>query len=102
MVSAGHIKVDLYRSTRAWWKVSPRTVDRLGIKYAVPVFEGVTRALYRIKEWEQHPESGRWAFKGRQIDSGDLFEAVVGPAGHRVAFARYNQNPISYWPQRSH
>jgi hypothetical protein len=92
-------KADLYRSTRAWWKLSPRTVERLEIRHAVPVFEGVTRALYRIQRWKQHPESGRWAFEGRKIDNGELFDEVVGLAGHRVPFTRHSQNPINYWPK---
>jgi hypothetical protein len=90
---------DLYNSTRCWWKVSPNRVEKLGIEHAVAVFQGVTRALYRIQSWEERPTLGRWGFRGHKVEKGKLYHEVIGPFGHRVPFPVYSQNPISYWPR---
>lgn len=88
---------DLYNTTRCWWKVSPDKVERLGIHHAAAVFQGVTRALYEIHSWEWNATLGRWGFRGSRVESGKLYNEVIGPFGHRVPFPMHTQNPISYW-----
>ncbi len=92
---------ELAAGTSAWWKVSPRQVERRGIEHVVAVYRGVTRGLF-------HVESGSWeTFDGRAacwfdelVTSGALFDEVVGRHGHRVpGRAKGSQNPLLYWPR---
>lgn len=95
----GMSPTELYDAVRAWWKVSPKSVERQGVRHVVAVIEGVTRSIYEVQEWVG-PRGGRWAFTGRRIDGGDVWEAYVGPWGRRVPFATHAQNPLVYWPLR--
>lgn len=55
----------LEMGTSSWWVVNPDVVRRRGIWYAVPLYRGVTRGLFRIREdgWEQEPGNARrWGF----------------------------------------
>ena len=67
---------ELYEATRKWWRVGhPRR--QLGTtsapEWAMTVFNGVVRAVYRIEEWEQPTDEDiavepthvtRWGFHG--------------------------------------
>lgn len=89
---------DLFDSTRAWWKLSPASVDRRRVKHAVAVHEGVTRGIMRIGDWIQR-EDGRRAFAALPVDDPSILEAWIGPLGRRVEFTAAAQNPIGYWPR---
>ena len=78
--------VALFDATRGWWRVSPRTAGRLGVRHAVPVVEGVTRGLYEITEWLDPRADGRCAFNGRIIRRGKLYDAFVGTWGRQAPF----------------
>ena len=93
----------------AWWRVDPDVVDDGGIEHAVAVHRGVTRALFRIEpeSWETDVfgldkngrELRRAAFWFQAIESGPMFDEVVGLHGRRVLpRAQGAQNSISYWP----
>lgn len=87
---------ELVDATRAWWKISPRSVARRGVDHAVAVHEGVTRAVMRIGDWTQRDD--RWAFAAELLESGPVHDAWIGAVGRRVEFATAAQNPIIYWP----
>jgi len=85
----------------SWWKLNEETIQRKGIEYVVAAYRGVTRALFRIKpgtwEFDVDDECGRrigWEFD--IVDSGDVFDQVVGEYGHRVE-PKPQQNQ-RYWP----
>jgi hypothetical protein len=77
---------ELYEKTRKWWPVG---LDRLdpntpkAPKWAMAVFDGVVRAVYRIDRWERASAEiiagdpgakGRWAFHGaRDLDLETLY-----------------------------
>jgi uncharacterized protein len=96
----GMTPIELYDAVRGWWKLNPRSFQRQGVRHVVAVTEGITRAIYEVDEWIG-PHNDRWAFKGRLIDSGRLWEEYIGPWGHRVPFSTHSQNPLVYWPLRS-
>jgi hypothetical protein len=69
---------DLYEVTRKFWRVGGRR-RQLGSKWApewaMAVFGGIVRAVYRIEDWEQPSAAeiaenprlvGRWAFRGKR------------------------------------
>lgn len=98
-------------SVSAWWVLSPESVMRRGIRHVVAVHRGVTRALFEIVDdsWETM-DTGRKdsrgrplrrsAFQVRHIETGKLFNQVVGAHGHRVPNrARGAQNAIYFWPR---
>lgn len=96
----GRTDRELYDATRAWWKVSPQSAKRRGVSHAVPVFDGVTRAVYEITDWFQDAAMpGRWAFNGNPLTSGPVFDEYLGPWGRLVP--KGPQNPIQYWPRVS-
>lgn len=91
---------ELELSTTAWWKLSRRSVESRGIHHAVAVHRGVTRALFEIDSSSWTSSHGRTAFVGVPVLSGDLYDEVIGPHGHRVApKSQGSQNPIGYWPR---
>ncbi len=72
---AGMTNRELFDATRAWWKVSPQSARKRGVAHAVPVFEGVTRAVFEITDWFQDSSMpGRWAFNGKTVTSGPVLE----------------------------
>lgn len=91
-------QVDLFNSTRAWWKVSEASVQRRGIEYAVAVHEGITRGVLRIGDWTTR-DDGRRAFGAMAVEDNSVVDAWVGEFGRRVEFTAAAQNPISYWPK---
>ncbi|MDO5722410.1 MAG: hypothetical protein Q4P06_07720 [Actinomycetaceae bacterium] len=86
-------------SACAWWDFSLELASQY--EYAVAVHRGVTRALMRIKpgsmEEKIMPYSGkkRRGFQFEIIDSGELFDEVVGKYGHRIKMAQTQY----YWPR---
>ncbi len=89
---------ELADSTRAWWRVSPATVERQGIRHAVAVHDGVTRALMEIGEWVRRGH--RRAFAATPVTEGPIYDECVGPLGRKVPFTR-GRNPVTYWPPQS-
>lgn len=98
---------EIGESVRGWWSISPRSIERRGIRHVVAVHEGVTRALFEIVEdsWVDAPprksKTGRnindVAFRVRTVTEGPLFDEVVGLHGHRLPMKR-TQNALRYWP----
>ncbi len=98
-------------SVSAWWNLSRRQLERRGIEHVAAMHRGVTRALFKIDpdSWEtvdrdRTDKNGRpitkSAFWFHVIDSGPLFDQVVGPHGHRVpGRAKGAQNALYYWPR---
>ncbi len=94
----GMSEEELYDAVRAWWRGDPAAVDRRGVRHVVAVVQGVTRAIYEIKEFIGPRDDGRWGFRGRPVEGGPMWERYVGPWGRRVPFATSAQNPLIYWP----
>lgn len=90
---------ELVDATRAWWRINPERVAREGIRHAVAVHQGITRAVMEIGDWIRR-EDGRWAFSARPLTDGPIHDAWVGPSGRKIDFPKGNQNPIAYWPPR--
>lgn len=86
-------------SACAWWRFSLKRASQY--EYAVAVHRGVTRALMRIipgsMEERIMPDSGkkRRGFQFEIIDSGDLFNDVIGDYGHRIKMSQTQY----YWPR---
>lgn len=96
----------LYEATRGTWKIGDR---RNRVRFAMPVYEGVVRAVYEIEEW--HPAGstdyatreraeltrvGRWEFSAHPA-SVDIQDKYVGrsvarylPPGMRAPFVYVN------------
>jgi hypothetical protein len=57
----------LEMATSSWWSVSPNQVRRRAIEYAVPLYRGLTRGLFRIQEgsWEQETGTVPVGLRGR-------------------------------------
>ncbi len=85
-------------ATRAWWKVSPDVVEQKGIRHAVAVHAGVTRAVMEIGEWIGPREDGRWAFMSQPLTEGHIYDEWIGTRGRKIDFDTPPQNPIRYWP----
>jgi uncharacterized protein len=90
---------EIVDSARGWWKISPGSIQRRGIRHAVAVYDGVTRVIMEIGSWTQRAD-GRWAFTATPTLGGPMFEAWVGPLGKRVTFPPAARNPIIYWMPR--
>ena len=90
--------VELADSTRAWWKISARTIERKGVAHAVAVVDGVTRAVFTIDEWIAPRSDRRRAFRATPVLSGVAYDAYHGEIGVRVPIAQGSQNPVTYWP----
>jgi hypothetical protein len=102
---------EIGESLSAWWSINPDVVVDRGIDHVAAVHRGVTRALFRVEpgSWEtvitdRLDKNGKpikkSAFWFQTIDSGTLFDDVVGPHGRRVPTrARGAQNSIYYWPR---
>lgn len=100
----GMTDVELYDSTRGVWRIGPKR-DRA--KYALAVFEGIVREVYRIAGWFpagstfnvrrdgrglRSPE--RWEFVGTIAEESVRHRYVNRYVGH--LFDQGAQNPISY------
>lgn len=87
---------EIGESTCSWWKLSEDTIQQKGIEYVAAAYRGVTRALFRIKPGTWKCEDGRLGWEFEIVDSGDIFDQVVGEYGHRVE-PKPQQNQ-RYWP----
>ena len=68
-----------------------------GIRHAVAVHQGITRAVVEIGDWFQRSEDRRWAFSATLVTEGPIYDEWVGPSGRTLNFARGDQSPIRYW-----
>ncbi|MDO4929180.1 MAG: hypothetical protein Q3976_09020 [Corynebacterium sp.] len=96
---------EIGESCCSWWKLSERTIQDKGIEYVVAAHRGVTRGLFRIKPntWEAYSVSNgngeperRIGWQFDIVDSGDVFDQVVGSYGH-ILSPKPKQNQ-HYWP----
>ena len=91
---------ELYEATRGIWKVSKR---RERVEYAMSVYKGIVREVYRINEWfpsgtlpyntidsSNYPNRGRWEFDG-EIAEESIRQRYVG---NSVGMG--GQNPVRY------
>ena len=91
--------LELYEATRGIWKVGLR---RNSVEYAMAVYQGVVREVFRIVAWypagtleyktrdaSDFAASGRWEFAGDIAD--DIRDEYVG-----FSVGRSSQNPIRY------
>ena len=88
---------DLVDSTRAWWGIRPERVLCEGIRRAVAVHQGITRAVVEIGDWSQRSEDRRWAFSATLVTEGSIYDEWIGPSGRTLNFVRGDQSPIRYW-----
>ncbi|QKT10933.1 GIY-YIG nuclease family protein [Rhodococcus sp. W8901] len=98
----------LGHSVCCWWTLNPDNVKAKGIEHLVAVHEGVTRGLFRIVEGSAETiptvtakgaPTQRSGFRVEPVTSGNLFNRVVGPHGHRVPpKKRGDQSQFRYWP----
>lgn len=93
---------EIAKSACGWWNISPQSVKREKIKYAVAVYLGVTRALLKIDpdSWVEHQDYGnksyRRAFEYTLITEGDDYDDIVGEYGYRLGKGWDSQNR-HYW-----
>ena len=100
----GMSDVELYDATRSAWKIGNR---KEAVEYALSVFEGVVREVYRITQWlpagstfnvrhvgRSHPRPGRFEFVGVFADPKVRKRYINRYVGH--LFTPGAQNPISY------
>ena len=80
---------ELYERTRKWWVLNPRRDP----DWAFAVHAGRVLAVYRIDDWEQDPQSGRWAFRGVRDDN---MTHRYGGRDLSEHFPRGAANPIRY------
>lgn len=94
----GITDMELMDSVRAWWRISPKSIEQRGIEYVVAYAAGSTRAVYRLDSviGPRHHD-GRCAFTLTMIESGPIFDLAVGLDGKRIEFAPGSANPIQYW-----
>lgn len=95
---------ELYEVTRGVWVLSKR---REGVRYALAVFRGVVREVYRVESWspagttpyltrplEDVQVPGRWEFTGT-LAKLDIREKYLGK-NVSANFAGSSQNPVKY------
>lgn len=100
---------DLYEATRKWWRVGSQRREqgnRLAPRWAMAVYGGVVRAVYRIEGWEQPTEvdiaedSGRvkrWAFRGRRDPAMERIYAYRDVTNYlTTASGVATQSPLRY------
>lgn len=91
---------ELYEATRGIWRVGRR---RENAEYAMAVYQGIVREVYRVHKW--HPASskyrtrsdiseqklrGRWEFEGKVADE-DIRREYLG-----FSVGKGGQNPVRY------
>lgn len=100
---------ELYEATRKWWRIGPQRRQIGTTKapdWAMAVYGGVVRAVYRIEGWVQPTEAdvaqdssrvGRWGFCGKrdqEMEEIYLYRDVSGYLTAASGFAA--QNPVRY------
>lgn len=96
---SGMSQIELADSTRAWWKISPKSARARGVEHAVAVFDGITRAVFHIDSWFGPNSNGRHGFAASPISSGDHADSYFDHVGKRLPAERGSQNPVTYWPR---
>jgi hypothetical protein len=99
---SGMTAEELYEATRGIWKIGSK---RERVEYAMAVYQGVVREVYRILEWlpagslkyetrdsADFKGSGRWEFKGEVAS--DVRDRYVGFSVRRILCKA--RNPIRY------
>ena len=97
------IAPELGDSVRAWWRIDPKAVDRLGVGHVVAVHRGVTRGLFLIRpgSWELDAETGRRGFGVDPVLSGPLHDMIVGRYGYRAPLKKRGDiSAFTYWPKQ--
>lgn len=99
----GMSELELYNFTRGMWKVGNR---RNKARYALCVFAGIVREVYRIEEWypagtepntrdpNDLKKEGRWEFVGQKAEEAIREKYLLKSV--EAYFARRSQNPITY------
>ena len=100
----GMTDVELYDATRSAWKVGEK---KARARYAMAVYEGVVREVYRITGWLEGGSTfaaqnlgkrkrwpGRWEFVGTLAEDEIRKRYVNSYVGH--LFRKGAQNPIAY------
>jgi hypothetical protein len=100
----GMTEAELYDATRSAWRVGPKREEA---QYALSVFEGVVREVYKITQWLPAgstfntrrdrlgiAESDRWEFVGTIAADAIRKRYINRYVGH--LFTQGAQNPISY------
>ena len=95
---------ELYEATRGVWRLGRQ---REGVRYALAVFRGVVREVYRVESWspagstpyltrpaEDVQIAGRWEFTGEVAEFG-IREKYLGK-NVSAYFAGSSQNPLKY------
>jgi hypothetical protein len=93
---------ELYEATQGIWKIGPK---RNNVDFAMAVYQGIVREVYRIKRWlpagtlkyktrdsKGFKRSGRWEFEGDVAH--DLRDEYVGFSVRRILGKA--RNPIRY------
>jgi hypothetical protein len=106
----GMADAELYEATRQWWKVAEQR-RQLGTppapNWAMAVFGGVVRAVYRIEAWEPAGEAaiagnprraGRWGFRGSRDQDMESIYLHRDVSGHLrgSTSGQAAQNPLRY------
>ncbi len=93
---------DLYEATRRWWKVGLQR-RQIGTPeapmWALAIYHGVVRSVYRINAWEPSPDegSGRWGFCGtRDLAMENLYLLRDVSSHLRALNGHPSQNPMRY------
>ncbi len=94
---------ELYEATRGTWKIGLR---RYKAKYAMAIYQGIVREVYRIDRWvpagyseyitrnsEEVKKRGRWEFEGKVEKK--LSKHYVGKSVRKY-FAKYVQSPFKF------
>ena len=98
---------ELYDATRCFWRVQmPGRANEC--VYALAVYKGEVKAVYRIHEWlrgdkievttrkKVPSDDSRWGFVGVKVESADdMYRAFVGQSV-KALMSHGNQNPIMY------
>ena len=100
----GMTEAELYDATRSAWKVGDR---KHKARYALTVYDGVVREVYRITGWlpggstfaaqnqgKRRPRPGRWEFVGTLAEDRIRQRYMNSYVGH--LFPKGAQNPIAY------
>jgi|SRR5579863_1024919 len=95
--------LELYEATRGTWKLGLR---RYKAKYAMAVYQGIVREVYRIDCWvpagyseyttrkpEEIGKRGRWEFEGKVEKR--LSQRYVGKSVRKY-FPKYNRSPVRF------
>ena len=101
---------ELYEATRKWWVIADakRRIGMSGApQWAMAVYAGIVRAVYRIEAWERpsdedsavHPKlARRWGFRGSRdagMESAYLYRDVSSYL-RGVETGNASQNPMRY------